>query len=179
MAALYPDLARFRLLVDTVQKTQGDERTAYAEEINALLIGMRLQGKDDEEASTVLDALDLSLLKDLSDTQGRKCRVVAVETLIAMGFPHAMTVPPDDLTFANVSLKERLVAVCPNCEWVADGKKHWDCNDGQGKGCHKPLDTFFSRGICLHCGLKFENTTCPKCHQWAPHKGWYRPVESL
>ena len=58
-------------------------------------------GNDDAEATEILLQLSLDTLTALTDKKGRNCRKEAVETLLHMGFPHALKVSPEDFEFAR------------------------------------------------------------------------------
>jgi hypothetical protein len=34
-------------------------------------------------------------------------------------------------------------------------------------------NTFDTRGVCPGCGYQWQETCCPRCKQWSPHKDWY------
>jgi hypothetical protein len=92
------DPTRLPALISAVQATHIEsERYGFAHQINELLIAMRAPGNESAEAKVVLEALDLEHLSGLVDQQGRSCRAEAVDTLVACGFPHALSVRPEDL----------------------------------------------------------------------------------
>lgn len=96
-----PDLKRFRALVLEAQEGSGDDRARAAAALNDALIRMRAPGNDEAEATEILLQLSLDTLTTLTDEKGRNCRKEAVETLMHMGFPHALKVSPEDFEFAR------------------------------------------------------------------------------
>lgn len=96
-----PDLERFKVAVAAFLSAEGEERTALAGEIVDGLIAMRAPGSDEAESALVLKALDLRSFGTLVDARGRNGRKEAVETLLAMGYPHALKLSPEDLEFAR------------------------------------------------------------------------------
>lgn len=96
-----PDLKRFRALVLQAQQASAEERVHAAEALNDALIRMRKPGNDEAEATEILMQLSLETLTTLTDERGRNCRKEAVETLMAMGFPHALKISPEDFEFAR------------------------------------------------------------------------------
>jgi hypothetical protein len=91
------EVPRLDQLLRALPSATGDARTQIAGQINELLIAMRAPGHEDEEGRVVLRGLQLGNLTDLIDEKGRDCRAEAVETLLACGFPHALSVDPKDL----------------------------------------------------------------------------------
>lgn len=73
--------------------TRGGDRQALARQILE-----RLQTATPE---AILKALDESLLDGLVDADGNDCRKRAVERLLDLGFPHALSVNPQDLAWAR------------------------------------------------------------------------------
>jgi len=59
---------------------------------------------------------------------------------------------------------------CPKCKWIHDNRTYWKCDPGCG---HGPFDTFEFLGKCPNCAKQWEDTRCPHCHQWSPHRSWY------
>jgi hypothetical protein len=92
------DPKRLLELIRNAQGSEGKRRKAYAGEINEVLIAMRAPGNEAAEAKAILSQLDLKTLDDLEDDQARFCHTEAVETLLACGFPHALSVKPEDLS---------------------------------------------------------------------------------
>lgn len=86
----------FSAYVAELATASDTERRDLAGQINVVLQRMRAPGNDTAEAAAIHAALDQHALDDLFDADGRSCRREAVETLIAMGFPHALTVSPED-----------------------------------------------------------------------------------
>ncbi len=95
------DVRRFPHLVEGARALGPEDQRALALEINTLLVAMRSPGHEPAEAKVLLETLDAHHLDGLVDPQGRSCRKEAVETLLACGFPHALSVNPEDLEFAR------------------------------------------------------------------------------
>jgi hypothetical protein len=94
-------VASLPTLLDAARGTVGDVQRQNASAITALLVEMRAPGHEEAEAREVLRALDARRFDGLLDTEGKSCRKEAVETLLAMGYPQALTVSPEDLDFAR------------------------------------------------------------------------------
>ena len=94
-------VARMPGLVDSLAGAPPEDKPPLAHELNELLIAMRAPGQEAAEAAVVLAALNEHKLDGAVDEAGRSCRKEAVETLLATGFPHALQVSPEDLSFAR------------------------------------------------------------------------------
>jgi hypothetical protein len=75
-----------------------DNGEACRELIDAL-IAMRAPGDEADEARVVVAELDAKALDGLRDEAGRDAKAEAVETLLSLGFPHALSVSPEDLDY--------------------------------------------------------------------------------
>jgi hypothetical protein len=96
-----PDLERFKVLLASTRNAGPEELRAVAGTINDLLVAMRSPENDHAEGAAILKQLELRSFDDLVDGRGRNCRKEAVETLMVMGFPHALAISPDDFAFAR------------------------------------------------------------------------------
>lgn len=94
-------LETFPELLEVLTSAPERARPALATRINELLIDMRMPGHEAEESELVMGALEARVLHELIDTRGRSCRKEAVQTMMACGFPHALLLHPDDLSFAR------------------------------------------------------------------------------
>lgn len=75
-----------------------DEQRRLSTELVETLIAMRAPGDEAEEARLLLAHLDAKTLRSLCvDAEGRSPHHEAVETLLSLGFPHALSVSPEDL----------------------------------------------------------------------------------
>lgn len=75
-----------------------DEQRRLSTELVETLIAMRAPGDEAEEARLLLAHLDAKTLRNLAvDAKGRSPHNEAVETLLSLGFPHALSVSPEDL----------------------------------------------------------------------------------
>jgi hypothetical protein len=85
------------VLVEQATRVPEAERPEVASRLNALLAQMAREGGDRQVADTFHRLLEGGKLQGLVDTEGRSCRAVAVESLLALGFPYALEVRPEDL----------------------------------------------------------------------------------
>jgi len=58
---------------------------------------------------------------------------------------------------------------CPKCAYRPQATDRWICE----AACRCVWNTFDTRGVCPQCGKNWEDTACPQCHAWSPHKEWY------
>jgi len=61
---------------------------------------------------------------------------------------------------------------CPKCSYEPKQSDLWICK------CHHLWNTFDTAAKCPACGYQWEDTACPACHKWSPHKDWYH-IEGL
>jgi hypothetical protein len=95
------ELRRLPHLLEGARVSEGEDKRALATEINQALFAMRAAGQEEAEAKVLVAALDAHRFDGLVDSQGRSCRKEAVDTLLASGFPHALSVNHEDLVFAR------------------------------------------------------------------------------
>lgn len=95
------DVQRLPHLISGARESTGSDRRALALKINKLLIAMRSPGHAAAESQVLITALDTHALDGLIDAEHRSCRKEAVETLLACGFPHALSIAHEDLVFAR------------------------------------------------------------------------------
>ncbi len=87
------------------------DRLAAAGRINGLLLALR---PEEANGRLLVDLLHSGVLTDVLDEQGRDCRREAVRTLLRLGFPWALEIDPDTLSwFRSVESRQR------NRRWVA------------------------------------------------------------
>jgi hypothetical protein len=86
-----------QLLVQQAQAARGAERGALAARINHQLEALASGGGSREVADLLHQLLEGGQLTGLEEPEGRTCRAVAVEALLALGFPYALEVRPEDL----------------------------------------------------------------------------------
>ena len=94
-------LDTFPALLRALNAVPDTARPDIATRLNDVLIAMRAPGHETEEAELVMAALTAKALHDAIDTRGRSCRKEAVQTMMACGFPHALMLDPEDMTFAR------------------------------------------------------------------------------
>ena len=58
---------------------------------------------------------------------------------------------------------------CPHCESRPRAEDRWECVPS----CGAVWNTFWTRGVCPGCGVKWPQTQCLVCEQWAQHEAWY------
>jgi hypothetical protein len=99
------------VLVEQATRVPEQDRPDVASRLNALLEQMGREGGDRQVADTFHRLLEGGKLEGLVDTQGRSCRAVAVEALLALGFPYALEVRPEDLEHLRASGRRQGKAV--------------------------------------------------------------------
>lgn len=85
------------LLVDQAHGAEGAERAELARRINRWLEQMAREGGSRHVADWFHHLLESGRLEGLADAEGRSCHEAAVRGLLAMGFPYALEVRPEDL----------------------------------------------------------------------------------
>ncbi len=58
---------------------------------------------------------------------------------------------------------------CPKCEWRPGPHDVWNCVPS----CGTTWNTFWTRGVCPGCGVKWPSTQCYGCEKFSPHEAWY------
>lgn len=85
------------LLVDQAQSAEGTERQELSRRINRWLDEMVREGGSRHVADWFHHLLESGRLEGLADASGHACYETAVRGLLAMGFPYALEVRPEDL----------------------------------------------------------------------------------
>ncbi|RKH44127.1 hypothetical protein [Corallococcus sicarius] len=85
------------LLAQQARRAKGAEQQRLASEFNRLLDDLVAQGGGRPEADAFHRLLEGNNLVGLVDADGRSCRAATVESLLALGFPYALEVRPEDL----------------------------------------------------------------------------------
>jgi hypothetical protein len=85
------------LLVDQARSASGAEQQQLSRRINRWLEQMAREGGSRHVADWFHHLLDSSRLEGLSDEAGQGCHETAVKGLMAMGFPYALEIAPEDL----------------------------------------------------------------------------------
>ncbi len=108
----------FLRLVSEARAASGEEQQEKVGALIDTLVAMRAPGNERAEAKAVLGQLDLHALTGLVDAKGRSARREAVETVLSLGFPYALAVPPEDLAFARTqeAADARVQEVLPRLE---------------------------------------------------------------
>lgn len=58
---------------------------------------------------------------------------------------------------------------CPHCEWRPGPADKWRCV----ASCATVWNTFWTRGLCPGCGVRWPQTQCLACGVYSPHEAWY------
>ena len=85
------------LLVDQARDAPPGEQQVLARRINRLLDQMVLEGGSRHVADWLHHLIESGRLEGLADAAGHSCHETAIKGLLAMGFPYALEVRPEDL----------------------------------------------------------------------------------
>jgi hypothetical protein len=85
------------LLVDQARSAEGRERQELSRRINRWLDEMVREGGSRHVADWFHHLIENGRLEGLADAAGHSCHDTAVQGLLAMGFPYALEVRPEDL----------------------------------------------------------------------------------
>lgn len=91
------DIGLLHSQVVRARKAAGQARRQLGDDINAAFRRLGQSGGSRAVADFLLKQLEDKTLHDLVDSEGRSCRAVAVEALLAMGYPYALELAPEDL----------------------------------------------------------------------------------
>lgn len=97
--------------LETIQQArnaEGDARVELAGQLNALLRKRPVEAERERWAQFLIERLDDEAFHDLYDSDGVSCRAVAVEAVLALGFPWALHLRPDDLEYLRTVKPSRL-----------------------------------------------------------------------
>jgi hypothetical protein len=97
-----PTAASAARLLETLQQarnSEGEGRLKLAGELNALLRRSTPVEEREPVAHLIIEKLDDEAFHDLYDAEGASCRAIAVEAVLALGFPFALHLWPDDLEY--------------------------------------------------------------------------------
>ena len=97
--------------LETLQRARnadGDERLELAGRLNAQLRRHPSEAEREQWAQFLLERLDDEAFHDLYDSDGVSCRAVAVEAVLALGFPFALHLEPDDLEYLRTVRPSRI-----------------------------------------------------------------------
>jgi hypothetical protein len=92
-----PEETSLSELIQRSRNATGAERAKLCTRVNRAA----LSSADDKErrAALLLEMLDDEALHELEDEHGVHCRAVAVEAVLAIGYPWALQLDPDDVQF--------------------------------------------------------------------------------
>jgi hypothetical protein len=97
-------------LLQRARNSEGDERFQLAGRLNTLLRAAPPADEREARAQFLLEKLDDEAFHDLYDGDGSSVRAVAVEALLALGFPWALHLDPDDLDYLRAVKPQRTTA---------------------------------------------------------------------
>lgn len=66
-------------------------------------------------------------------------------------------------------MQDKADIFCPECGWRPRAEDRWACIPS----CGTIWNTFWTRGVCPGCGLKWLKTQCLACKKLSPHEAWY------
>jgi hypothetical protein len=58
---------------------------------------------------------------------------------------------------------------CPACGYRPGHEDRWNCVPS----CGTVWNTFWTRGVCPGCSVKWPKTQCPSCAEYSLHEAWY------
>lgn len=70
---------------------------------------------------------------------------------------------------------EKAEIYCPNCQWRPQPEDRWQCVPS----CGTIWNTFWTRGVCPGCTVKWPVTQCLGCKRFSPHEAWYHYREPV
>ncbi|MBN1210686.1 MAG: hypothetical protein JXB05_37910 [Myxococcaceae bacterium] len=85
------------LLIDQARSASGEERQELSRRINRWLDQMVREGGSRHVADWFHHLIESERLEGLADAAGHACHETAIQGLLAMGFPYALEVRPEDL----------------------------------------------------------------------------------
>jgi hypothetical protein len=65
--------------------------------------------------------------------------------------------------------RDKAEIFCPKCQWRPTAEDRWFCVPS----CGTVWNTFWTRGVCPGCAVKWPQTQCFRCDQFSPHEAWY------
>ncbi|MBL8957069.1 MAG: hypothetical protein JNK82_40220 [Myxococcaceae bacterium] len=86
-------------MLQRARNSEGDERLQLAGRLNALLKKSAAEHEREVWGQFLIEKLDDEAFHELYDSEGVSCRAVAVEAVLALGFPHALHLEPADLEY--------------------------------------------------------------------------------
>ena len=94
--SLATPMERLSALLQKADAASGDARRAATTELN-LMLGQMPRYASRPVADQLLRWLDQGSFSDLEDKEGQTARAAATGALLAMGYPYALEISPDDL----------------------------------------------------------------------------------
>lgn len=71
--------------------------------------------------------------------------------------------------------QDRVDIFCPKCEWRPQAEDRWECVPS----CGTVWNTFWTRGVCPGCAVKWPITQCQACEEYSRHEDWYHEPPSV
>jgi hypothetical protein len=102
-APLAASAARLNAALERARSGEGDARLKLAGELNVLLRRQVAVEEREPVAHFVIEKLDDEAFHDLYDAEGASCRATAVEAVLALGFPFALHLWPEDLEYLRAT----------------------------------------------------------------------------
>jgi hypothetical protein len=62
---------------------------------------------------------------------------------------------------------------CPHCKFRPRAEDRWFCVPS----CGTVWNTFWTRGVCPGCSVRWPQTQCLQCDIYSPHEEWYHYPE--
>lgn len=93
--------ARISALAQEARQELGTRRAEVVGALNALLERLPRESSPDEAAAALHRLLDGGLLDGLEDAEGLPAGIAATRAMTALGYPHALEVPPERLEALN------------------------------------------------------------------------------
>jgi hypothetical protein len=94
-----PALAEAESLIRQIRSGTDEDPTALVDRLHRCLTDMTAQGGPRAAADFLLRQLESASLAQLEDRRGRSTRAAAVRALLALGYPYALEVSPEDLGY--------------------------------------------------------------------------------
>ncbi len=69
---------------------------------------------------------------------------------------------------------DRVQIYCPQCKWRPGPLDRWSCTPS----CGTVWNTFWTRGVCPGCGVRWPKTQCLACSVFSPHEDWYHEPDA-
>jgi hypothetical protein len=102
-----PALAEAESLVRQIRARASEDPPPLVDRLHRCLIDMPAQGGPRAAADFLVRQLEGGTFAELEDQRGRSTRAAAVRALLALGYPYALEVSPEDLGYLRAEDKRR------------------------------------------------------------------------